>query len=213
MCGNGIRCFARYAYEKGLIQEKIFSVETLAGKIIPELIFNQQDNSIIEGVKVNMGKPRLSRKEIPMAGQPDERVINEDLILNSGKRFNMTCVSMGNPHCVIFIDDVQSFPVTEIGPEIENHDLFPEKTNVEFIEILNENEIKFRVWERGVGETMACGTGASAAVVAGVLNKLIKPDTVVHLNGGNLRIQWNDDGFVYMTGPAETVFYGYIDIK
>ena len=213
MCGNGIRCFARYAYEKGLIQEKIFSVETLAGKIIPELIFNQQDSSIIEGVKVNMGKPRLSRKEIPMAGQPDERVINEDLILDSGKRFNMTCVSMGNPHCVIFIDDVQSFPVTEIGPEIENHDLFPEKTNVEFIEILNENEIKFRVWERGVGETMACGTGASAAVVAGVLNKLIKPDTVVHLNGGKLRIQWNDDGFVYMTGPAETVFYGYIDIK
>jgi len=214
MCGNGIRCFARYAYENDLIQKKSFSVETLAGKIVPELIFSNDDKEIIEGVKVDMGKPHLTRKDIPMSGDPDESVINEDLTLDSNKKFNITRVSMGNPHCVIFVDNVDIFPVTEIGPIIEKHHLFPEKTNVEFVQVINEHQINFRVWERGVGETMACGTGACAAVVAGVLNNLIERDTIVHLKGGDLRIQWNDDNeHVYMTGPAETVFYGFVDIE
>lgn len=213
MCGNGIRCFAKYAYENKLINQKKFSVETLAGEIVPELIFSKENRNIIEGVKVDMGKPHLTRKEIPMSGNPDQRAINESLKLNNNKDFKITCVSMGNPHCVIFTDNVENFPVTEIGPIIEKHHFFPEKTNVEFIQPLNDYEIDFRVWERGVGETLACGTGASAAVVAGVLNKIIQPDTMVHLKGGDLRIQWDNDEHVYMTGPADSVFHGSVYIK
>ncbi len=213
MCGNGIRCFAKYAYENKLINKKKFSVETLAGEIVPELIFSKENRNIIEGVKVDMGKPHLTRKEIPMFGNPDQRAINENLTLNNNKDFKITCVSMGNPHCVIFTENVDNFPVTEIGPVIEKHHLFPEKTNVEFVQVINEHEINFRVWERGVGETLACGTGASAAVVAGVLNKIIQPDAIVHLKGGDLRIQWDNDEHVYMTGPADSVFHGSVYIE
>ena len=213
MCGNGIRCFAKYAYENNLMNKTKFSVETLAGEIVPELIFNQKNGNIIEGVKVDMGKPHLTKKEIPMIGNPDRQVINETISLENSQYFRITCVSMGNPHCVIFVEDVENFPVTEIGPIIEKHHLFPEKTNVEFVQPINEHEINFRVWERGVGETMACGTGASAAVVAGVLNKRIKKDAIVHLKGGDLRIQWDDDGHVYMTGPADSVFHGTVHIE
>jgi diaminopimelate epimerase len=210
MCGNGIRCFAKYAYENKLIEKKIFSVETLAGEIIPEIIFNEK-TGFIEGVKVDMGEPRLTGKEIPVTGNPDKKVINQELLVENNK-FMITCVSMGNPHCVIFIEDVERFPVREIGPLIEINPFFPEKTNVEFIEILNDHEINFRVWERGVGETMACGTGACAAVVAGVLNKKVNSKVIVHLNGGDLKINWADDGHVYMTGPAESVFEGSVSI-
>jgi diaminopimelate epimerase len=212
MCGNGIRCFARYAYENGLTQKKKFSVETLAGEIVPELIFGNHDKEIIEGVKVDMGKPHLNKKEIPMIGNPDRQVINETISLENGKYFKTTCVSMGNPHCVIFVENVDSFPVAEMGPLIERHHLFPEKTNVEFVQPKNEHQLNFRVWERGVGETMACGTGACAAVVAGVLNKRIKNDAIVHLKGGDLKIEWSEDGHVYMTGPAESVFKGSVQI-
>ncbi|MDD4363079.1 MAG: diaminopimelate epimerase [Atribacterota bacterium] len=212
MCGNGIRCFARYVYENNLTNKRKFSVETLAGEIIPELVFKPSTN-ILEGVKVDMGKPRLTRKEIPMTGiNMESKVINENISLENKEKYNITCVSMGNPHCVIFVENVDIFPVTEVGPLIENNSLFPEKTNVEFIQLLNKQEIKFRVWERGVGETMACGTGASAAVVAGVLNKNLSPDSIVHLRGGDLRIQWEDDGHVYMTGAAENVFTGSVEI-
>jgi len=211
MCGNGIRCFARYIYENNLTNKRKFSVETLAGEIIPELVFNPTTN-ILEGVKVDMGKPRLTRKEIPILGDGESQAVNESFSLDNGEKYNITCVSMGNPHCVIFVEDVDIFPVTEVGPFIENNSLFPEKTNVEFIQLLNKQEIKFRVWERGVGETMACGTGASAAVVAGVLNKKLHSDSIVHLKGGDLRIQWEDDRHVYMTGAAENVFTGTIEI-
>lgn len=211
MCGNGIRCFAKYAYENKLINKQKFSVETLAGEIIPELIFNQEKDNI-KGVKVDMGKPHLKREEIPMSGNPSELVINERLFLKDNISFQITCVSMGNPHCVIFTDNVEKVPIAKIGPEIETHKLFPEKTNVEFIQHLGKNEIDFRVWERGVGETMACGTGACAAVVAAVLNKKIKSEAIVHLRGGDLSVRWNDDGHVYMTGPAETVFNGMVQI-
>ncbi|MDD3656243.1 MAG: diaminopimelate epimerase [Atribacterota bacterium] len=212
MCGNGIRCFAKFAYENTLTRKNKFSVETLAGEIIPELIFDEQKTGTVKGVRVDMGKPHLMKKDIPMIGNPDRQVINETISLENGQYFRVSCVSMGNPHCIIFTEDVEIFPVTEIGPVMENHHLFPEKTNVEFVQPLNDHEIKLRVWERGVGETMACGTGASAAVVAGVLNKRIKNRAVVYLKGGNLKIEWTNDEHVYMTGPAEAVFSGIISI-
>lgn len=212
MCGNGIRCFAKYIYEHKLTDKKKISVETLAGVIVPELIFDKQNIEKIEGIKVDMGEPRLSKKEIPMIGNPDRQVINETISLENGQYFRVTCVSMGNPHCIIFVEDVDKFPVTEIGPIIENHHLFPEKTNVEFVQTISDHEIKLRVWERGVGETMACGTGASAVLVAGVLNKRINNRATIYLKGGNLEIEWAENGHIYKTGPAENVFSGVVSI-
>ena len=209
MCGNGIRCFAKYAYENKLVSKNKFTVETLAGIIIPELIFKDKE---ISGIKVNMGTPKLKRREIPMEGEDTPTVVDETLRIDSKYIFKITCVSMGNPHCIIFVNNVQSIPVDEIGPKIENHPLFPEKTNVEFIQVLNKQEINFRVWERGVGETLACGTGACAALVASVLNKKTDREAIIHLPGGDLDIQWADDGHVYMTGPAELVFRGEMEI-
>ncbi len=209
MCGNGIRCFAKYAYENKLVSKNKFTVETLAGIITPELTIT---NNKILGVKVNMGTPKLRRREIPMNGKDTSTVVNETLKINPEQTFKITCVSMGNPHCITFVNDVQSIPVDEIGPKIENHPLFPEKTNVEFIQVLNKQEINFRVWERGVGETLACGTGACAALVAAVLNKKTDREATIHLPGGNLDIQWADNGHVYMAGPAELVFRGEMEI-
>jgi diaminopimelate epimerase len=209
MCGNGIRCFAKYAYENKLVSKNKFKVETLAGIIIPELTIS---NNNILGVKVNMGVPKLRRREIPMNGEDTTTVVDETLKINPEQAFKITCVSMGNPHCIIFVNDVQSIPVDEIGPKIENHPLFPEKTNVEFIHILNRKEINFRVWERGVGETLACGTGACASLVASVLNNKSEHQAIIHLTGGDLNIQWADNGHLYMTGPAELVFRGEMEI-
>jgi len=210
MCGNGIRCFAKYAYENKLISKNKFTVETLAGIITPELIFQDLKDKKVLRIKVNMGTPKLRRREIPMTGEDTPIVVKETLKINPEQTFKITCVSMGNPHCIIFVNDIQSIPVEEIGPKIENHPLFPEKTNVEFIQILNKQEINFRVWERGVGETLACGTGACAALVAAVLNKKTDRQALVHLAGGDLNIQWSDNEHIYMTGPAELVFRGEI---
>jgi len=207
MCGNGIRCFAKYVYENKIVTKSKFIVETLAGIIIPELIIA---NKKVSGVKVDMGIPKLRRREIPMIGEDSPTIIDETLKINPGQIFKVTCVSMGNPHCVIFTDDVKSIAVSKIGPQIENHSLFPERINVELIQILNKKEIDLRVWERGVGETLACGTGACAALVAAVLNKKTDREATIHLPGGNLDIQWSDDGHVYMIGPAEVVFKGEI---
>jgi diaminopimelate epimerase len=209
MCGNGIRCFAKYAYENQLISKHKFTVETLAGMITPELIFTK---NIITGIKVNMGIPKILKKEIPMKGAGNLPVVNETLRLKSQEELKITCVSMGNPHCVLFVDNVNSVAVNEIGPLIENHTIFPEKTNVEFIQILNRKELNFRVWERGVGETLACGTGACAALVAGVLNNKIENRAIIHLKGGDLDIEWIKNGPVFMTGPANFVFRGKIAI-
>ena len=209
MCGNGIRCFAKYAFENNLISKIKFTVETLAGIITPELIFKGKE---ISGIKVDMGIPKLKRREIPMEGENAPTVVDETLKIDSKYIFKITCVSIGNPHCITFVNDVQSISVDEIGPKIENHPLFPEKTNVEFIQVLNRKEINFRVWERGVGETLACGTGACAALVASVLNKKSERQAIIHLTGGDLDIQWADDGHVYMTGPAELVFRGEMEI-
>lgn len=212
MCGNGIRCFAKYVYQNKLTDKTEFSVETLAGEIIPRIIFSSGEDKIIEGIKVDMGEPHLTKKEIPMKGIPDSETINETISLDNDVDFKVTCVSMGNPHCVIFVDSVEAFPVTKVGPVLEKHQLFPQKTNVEFVQISNKSELNFRVWERGVGETMACGTGACAALVAGVLNNSVESNAVVHLKGGDLVIQWADDNHIYMTGPAEFVFQGSIHI-
>jgi len=205
MCGNGIRCFAKYAYENKLVSKIKFTVETSAGTITPELIFKDKE---ISGIIVDMGIPKLKRREIPMNGEDTPIVVDETLKINPEQAFKITCVSIGNPHCVTFVNDVQSIPVDEIGPKIENHSFFPEKTNVEFIQVLNRKEINFRVWERGVGETLACGTGACAALVAAVLNNKTDRKATIHLPGGDLDIQWADDRHVYMTGPAELVFRG-----
>jgi diaminopimelate epimerase len=205
MCGNGIRCFAKYVYTRGIINKEKIRVETLAGTIVPEIIFK---NGKPDMVKVDMGEPRLKRSDIPMEG-PEGEVINEPLYLD-GIEYRITCVSMGNPHCVIFTDDVNAIPIREIGPGIENHKLFPQKTNVEFIQVLNQGEIKMKVWERGAGETLACGTGACASGVASYLNKKTGRRIIVHLPGGDLLVEWMDDNHIYMTGPAEEVFTGEI---
>jgi diaminopimelate epimerase len=209
MCGNGIRCVAKYAYDHGIVTKKEITAETGAGVLTLQLVTGAGNE--VEKVRVNMGKPRLTRMEIPMLGEPAEKVVNEPLnILHT--TFNITCASMGNPHCVIFVDDVENFQVEKYGPLIENHDLFPRRTNVEFVQIISRTEVRQRTWERGAGETLACGTGASAVCVAGVLNGLTEKRILNHLAGGDLELEWADDGFLYMTGPAVEVFSGEIDL-
>ena len=209
MCGNGIRCVAKYAYDHGIVSKTEITAETGAG-ILTLQLFPGADNKI-ERVRVNMGIPRLTRAEIPMLGDPAGRVVNEPLnILHT--TFHITCASMGNPHCVIFIDDVANFQVEKYGPLIENHELFPRRTNVEFVEIISPTEVRQRTWERGAGETLACGTGASAVCVAGVLNGITERQILNHLSGGDLELEWAADGCLYMTGPAVEVFSGTINI-
>jgi diaminopimelate epimerase len=203
MCGNGIRCVAKYVFESGIRRQPEITVETLAGVLRLQLF---APGGHVEKVRVNMGVPRLRRQDIPMLGD-GERVVAEKLTAGDGA-FAVTCVSMGNPHCVIYVDEVEKFPVTHYGPLLEHHPQFPERTNVEWIEWVNRREIRQRTWERGSGETLACGTGACAAVVASVLNGKTERSVTVHLSGGDLEIEWGDDNHVYMTGPAVEVFRG-----
>lgn len=203
MCGNGIRCFAKYVKDKNLVRSNKFSVETLAGIIIPEIL---DDGN----VKVNMSKPILEPAKIPFKGEN-----NFDYELKtSEKTFKINAISMGNPHCVIFTDGSEDLLETakKYGPEIEKHSLFPEKTNVEFVKVISKNEIDMRVWERGCGITLACGTGACACVVAGILNNLTENKVKVNLLGGALTIEWqgssqNLSQDVFMSGPAEYTFF------
>lgn len=209
MCGNGIRCVAKYAFDHGIVNKKEITAETGAGILTLQLITGGDGK--VERVRVNMGKPRLTRAEIPMIGDGAARVVDEPLnILHS--TFRITCVSMGNPHCVIFVDDVENFPVEKYGPLIENNELFPRRTNVEFVQVISPTEVRQRTWERGAGETLACGTGASAVTVAGVLNNRTERRIINHLSGGDLEMEWPEDGPVFMTGPAVEVFRGEIDI-
>ncbi|HXX53134.1 MAG TPA: diaminopimelate epimerase [Thermodesulfovibrionales bacterium] len=210
MCGNGIRCLAKYIWDNGLSDKELIQVETPAGIIKPEKV-----NGF---VRVDMGKPILDPEKIPLNIPPQPGVKNSKLIvdypLQAGDReFRVTCISMGNPHAVIITDGLSAFPVAYYGPAIEHHPLFPKKTNVEFIEILNRSEIQMRVWERGAGETMACGTGACAAAVAAHLMGLTEGNVTIHLGGGNLTINWDKDTHVYMTGPAVEVFTGAVDLN
>jgi diaminopimelate epimerase len=205
MCGNGIRLFAKFVYEHGYTRERDLQVETLAGMIRPHL---RVRDGKVQSIRVDMGVPRLSRAEIPMKGPDQPRVVNERLRVG-GQRPTITAVSMGNPHCVLFVDDVDRTKVEEIGPAIEHHDVFPRRTNVEFVQILGEGELKMRVWERGAGETLACGTGASAALVAAVLNDLSPRKANLHLRGGVLKVNWSaDDNHVFIDGPAAEVCTG-----
>lgn len=208
MCGNAIRCFARFVREAGYVSEDEFSVETQAGIMTPRLI---RSGGVITGVRVDMGEPKLSRGDVPMLGQAGQAV---DEPLEAGNAvFNITALLMGVPHCVTFVDDVDAVELEKYGPLMEKHPLFPRKTNVHFLQVVNDSEIRMRVWERGAGVTMACGTGACAALVAANLNKKTGRKAKVHLPGGTLEIEWADNNHVYMTGPAELVYTGEIKLK
>ncbi len=206
MCGNGIRCFAKYVYDRKMHKDVVLSVETLGG--VKTLKINAAGGKA-QTVRVDMGEPVLARNEIPMRGKDNETVKAEGLKA-AGKKFEITCVSMGNPHCIIFVDKVDEYPVEKFGPEIETHASFPKRTNVEFVEVISNSEVRMRVWERGAGETLACGTGACATAVASALNDKTGRKVTVHLNGGDLFIEWMGDNKVFMTGPAVEVFEGEV---
>ncbi len=206
MCGNGIRCVAKLAYELGLICEEITTIETLSG--IKTLKLNIV-NGKVKTVEVDMGAPILEATKIPVSSSAkieDKKVKAEVKVKN--KKIELTCVSMGNPHAVTFVNNIKNFKVAEYGPILENADIFPEKANIEFVEVVDKNNIKMRVWERGSGETLACGTGACSSVVASRLNGYTDRKVNVQLLGGNLEIEWKPNNHVYMTGPAVTVFKG-----
>ena len=204
MCGNGIRCVGKFVYDKRLTQKTLITIETLAG--IKKLKLNLE-NGEVKNVKVDMGEPILEAEKIPVCS--DEKIIKNFKINVEDMEFNITAVSMGNPHAVVFIKNIEKFNVEKYGKQIENNILFPKRTNVEFVEIINKEKVKMRVWERGTGETLACGTGACATVVAGVLNNFIERKANVELLGGILEIEWNkEDNHIYMTGEAKTVFEG-----
>lgn len=207
MCGNGMRCFARYAFDKGLVNSPEFKVETKAGIIIPRV---QLANDKFTGVRVNMGKPRFKPEEVPIKLEGLEVINQEARINNTVYRIN--AISMGNPHCVIFCEDVNNIPLEVIGSAMETDPIFPAKANIEFAQVLNTREVRMRVWERGAGITQACGTGACATAIAAAKNGLTDREVTVHLPGGDLFIEWAEDGVVYMTGPAVYVYTGVIEL-
>lgn len=212
MCGNGIRCVAKYVYDYGLTDKTCISVETLGG--IKYLDLTVEDRKV-RLVKVDMGKPHLAPVEIPIAMNEKDvnQVIDEEINVD-GTVYRMTGVSMGNPHTVVYMDDLKELEIEKIGPKFENHPRFPQRINTEFAHVLDEHTVEMRVWERGSGETLACGTGACAVAVASILNGLTKRSVTVKLLGGDLMIEWNEEnGHVFMTGPAEVVFDGEIDLS
>jgi diaminopimelate epimerase len=200
MCGNGIRCFAKYCYENGIVPKPDFTVETLSGL---KHVWLTVSGINVAAVKVDMGAPSWARSFLPMAGQGT--CIDENLNVN-GESFRVTCLSMGNPHCIVFVDNADNFPVDQIGPKIENHKAFPKRTNVGFVQAISQNELKVRVWERGCGETLACGTGTCAAVAAA--NKLgkVRNKVTVHVLGGDLQVEVAES--LLLSGTAEKVFEG-----
>lgn len=208
MCGNATRCVAKYVYDNKMTDKTEIALETLSG--IKYIKITVQDGKAV-AARVNMGAPILAPREIPTKFD-GETVVSQNLTID-GKAYAVTCVSMGNPHCVLYTDDVHALDLPRIGPKFENHEMFPDRINTEFVHIVSETEFDMRVWERGSGETLACGTGACAATVASILNGYCKRDTEIKVNllGGTLYINWTADGDVYMTGPAETVCTGEID--
>ncbi|MBB5150161.1 MULTISPECIES: diaminopimelate epimerase [Ureibacillus] len=210
-CGNGLRCVAKYLYDHQFIDSTCFTIETLGG--IVEVHISQENTKEVEFVTVDMGEPKLLKGMIPMKGDPTTKTINEPLTIG-GNVYYLTCVSMGNPHAIMFVDDVHNVPLETIGPMIEFSDLFPERVNVGVVEVKNDNEIDYRVWERGSGLTMACGTGACAAVVAATLNGKLKQNQVitVHLPGGDLEIHWDEHNHVWKKGRAEYICHGEIKL-
>lgn len=206
MCGNGIRCFAKFIYDHHLSDKRVLEIETKAGLRVVELIF---DDDKCVGAKVNMGKPITNCKEVP-CNYDKEEMINEAIMI-ADQEYHLTTISMGNPHTVTFVDDLDSLDLEKIGPAFEHHKLFPESVNTEFVKVINDKYVKMRVWERGSGETMACGTGACAVMYACYLNNLTDKKITVELLGGCLEIEYNGDT-INMSGPATTVFEGTIEI-
>ena len=208
MCGNGIRCVAKYVYDYGLTDKTQISINTKSG--IKYLDLTVEDGKVAL-VKVNMGAPDTIAKNIPIVS--DKELVIDEPILVDGKEYRMTGVSMGNPHAVVYIDDVKGFDIEKIGPKFENHKVFPDRVNTEFCKVLDDHTVEMRVWERGAGETLACGTGACAVAVASILNGYTKEEVTIKLLGGDLKIFWDrKENLVYMTGPATVVFDGEIEI-
>ena len=208
MCGNGIRCVGKYVYDYGLTDKTSISVETLGG--IKYLDFTVEDGKV-KLVKVDMGSPELIAANIPIVAD-DEKVIDAPIVVD-GQEYRMTGVSMGNPHTVVYIDDVQGLEIEKIGPKFENHERFPKRINTEFARVIDRNTVEMRVWERGSGETLACGTGACAVAVASILNGFTENKVTVKLLGGDLQIEWDREANkVYMTGPSEVSFEGEINL-
>ena len=205
MCGNGIRCFAKYCFENGIAKKNVISVETLAG--IKELRLKVVGEAVTS-VRVNMGSPCFEAEKIPIIG--NGTFINKPLDVD-GKILMATALSMGNPHCVIFVNNIDDYPVDVIGPKVEDHKLFPKRTNVEFVQVISRKRLKVRVWERGVGETLACGTGACASVVAAKVLGKVEEGVIVELPGGKLIVEY-EGNVVFMEGPAEKVFEGKVSI-
>ena len=208
MCGNGIRCVAKYMYDYGITDKTSISVETKSGIKYLDLTLK---NGKVDTVKVNMGAPILRASEIPVVSEK-EQVISEPVTAD-GKEWKITCVSMGNPHAITYIDDVKHLEIEKIGPKFENHEIFPDRVNTEFVHVIDRNTVEMRVWERGSGETYACGTGACAVAVSSILNGLTEEEVTVKLLGGDLKIFWDrQENRIYMTGSATTVFDGEIDL-
>ena len=208
MCGNGIRCVAKYVYDNKMTDKTTITVETLSG--IKTLELNVK-NDKVETVKVNMGTPILLPKDVPVVSDKD-KVVDAPIVIDD-KEYRITCVSMGNPHAITFIENTDDLEIETIGPKFENNPIFPDRVNTEFIQVLDRNTVKMRVWERGSGETFACGTGACATVVACVLNGLTDDKVTVKLLGGDLFIEYNrEENTVYMTGPAKVSFTGKIEV-
>ena len=208
MCGNGIRCFAKYVFAKGLTDKTTIRIETLAGIKIAQLTVTDGE---VTAVRVNMGSPMLTPALIPVRFD-GERMVNETVEIE-GRAWNVTCVSMGNPHCVTFVEDVERLDLEKIGPPFEHSPLFPDRVNTEFVRKIDDRTVQMRVWERGSGETWACGTGACAVAVASILNGVVSGSSVtVKLRGGDLLIEWDrTENVIYMTGPATFVFEGTVD--
>ena len=205
MCGNGIRCFARYVYEAKRTAKTVFTVETGAGILTPEVILGE--NNVVKLIRVNMGQPILAGADIPVTGFGREQIVAAPITV-LGKTYEMTCVSMGNPHCVVFVDDIKQVPLEAVGPLFETHELFPRKINTEFVEVKDRQHMRMRVWERGAAITLACGTGSCATLVAAVLNGKTDKQAEIELDGGRLLVEWAADKNIYMSGPAEMTFSG-----
>jgi len=206
MCGNGIRCLAKYCFESGIVRKNSLLVETLAG--VKTLDVKVED-ATVKSVRVNMGSPSFEAEEIPMKWNG---TLIDKPIKAGGTTVRATALSMGNPHCVVFVENVEGYPVETIGPILENHELFPKRTNVEFVQTVSRNKLKVRVWERGVGETLACGTGACASVVAAKILGKVNEKVTVELLGGELTVEYRSGGAVFMEGPADKVFEGVINL-
>ena len=218
MCGNGIRCVAKFVYDNGLTKSLPApkNISVISAGSVKYLQLTVDDDDKVSTVRVDMGEPILEPAKVPVAfpqnGAEADPIIARPLPVN-GKEYSVTCVSMGNPHCVLYVEDTASLDLPKIGPDFEHHAYFPNRINTEFVQIIDREHIRMRVWERGSGETLACGTGCCACVVAGVLNGVNDRTTEVEVLGGRLLIEWNEqDNHVYMTGPATTVFTGEVEI-